>query len=79
MLWRRTAPEGNGRRHDRSLAFYISYCNATAHETAFVERMSRRYKDGRRDLSWLNRAKYAELCGHVEVLLAPICAEHAQR
>jgi len=56
------------------LAFYISYCNATAHETAFVERMSRRYKDGRRDLSWLNRAKYAELCGHVEVLLAPICA-----
>jgi hypothetical protein len=56
------------------LAFSISYCNATAHETAFVERMSRRYKDGRRDLSWLNRAKYAELCGHVEVLLAPICA-----
>jgi hypothetical protein len=56
------------------LAFYISYCNATAHETAFVERMSRRYKDGRRDLSWLNRAKYAELCGHGEVLLAPICA-----
>ena len=56
------------------LAFYISYCNETAHETAFVERMSRRYKDGRRDLSWLNRAKYAELCGHVEVLLAPICA-----
>ena len=56
------------------LAFYISYCNASAHETAFVERMSRRYKDGRRDLSWLNRAKYAELCGHGEVLLAPICA-----
>ena len=56
------------------LAFYISYCNATAHETAFVERMSRRYKDGRRDLSWLNRAKYAELCGHGEVLLAPMCA-----
>jgi hypothetical protein len=56
------------------LAVYISYCNATAHETAVVERMSRRYKDGRRDLSWLNRAKYAELCGHVEGLLAPICA-----
>ena len=54
------------------LAFYISYCNETAHETAFVERMSRRYKDGRRDLSWLNRAKYAELCGHVEALFAPI-------
>jgi len=55
------------------LAFYISYCNETAHDTAFVERMSRRYKDGRRDLSWLNRAKYAELCGHVDVLFAPIC------
>jgi hypothetical protein len=54
------------------LAFYISSCNETAHETAFVERMSRRYKDGRRDLSWLNRAKYAELCGHVEALFAPI-------
>ena len=54
------------------LAFYISYCKETAQETAFVERMSRRYKDGRRDLSWLNRAKCAELCGHVEVLFAPI-------
>jgi hypothetical protein len=39
------------------LAFYIRYCNETAHETAFVERMSRRYKDGRRAVSWLNRAK----------------------
>src|SRR5215467_2239484 len=54
------------------LAFYISYCNDTAQATAFVERLSRRYKDGRRDLSWLNRAKCAELCGHVEVLFAPI-------
>jgi hypothetical protein len=54
------------------IAFYISYCNATAHETAFVERMSRRYKDGRHDLSWLNRAKCAELCGCIEVILAPI-------
>jgi hypothetical protein len=56
----------------RRSPFYISYCNETAQETAFVERMSRRYKDGRRDLSWLNRAKCAELCGHVEVLFAPI-------
>jgi hypothetical protein len=54
------------------IAFYISYCNETAHETAFVERMSRRYKDGRHDLSWLNRAKCAELCGSVAVLFAPI-------
>src|SRR5215467_8898863 len=41
------------------IAFYISYCNATAHETAFVERRSRRYKDGRHDLSWLTRATCA--------------------
>jgi hypothetical protein len=54
------------------IAFYISYCNETAHETAFVERMSRRYKDGRHDLSWLNRAKCAELCGSVAVLFVPI-------
>jgi len=54
------------------IAFYISYCNETAHETAFVERMSRRYKDGRHDLSWLNRAKCAELCGEVAVMFAPI-------
>jgi hypothetical protein len=60
------------------LAFYISYCNETAHETAFVERMSRRYKDGRRDLSWLNRAKYAELCGHVEALFAPLGLSSSQ-
>jgi hypothetical protein len=54
------------------MAFYISYCNETAHESAFMDRMSRRYKDGRKDLSWLNLAKCAELCGCVEVLLAPI-------
>lgn len=54
------------------IAFYISYCNETAHETAFMDRMSRRYKDGRKDLSWLNLAKCAELCGCVEVLLVPI-------
>jgi hypothetical protein len=54
------------------IAFYISYCNAMAHETAFVVRMSRRSKDGRHDLSWLNRAKCAELCGEVAVMFAPI-------
>jgi len=54
------------------IAFYISDCNKTAHETAFVERMSRRSKDGRHDLSWLNRATCAELCGSVAVLFAPI-------
>ena len=57
------------------IAFYISYCNETAHKSAFMERMSRRYKDGRKDLSWLNMAKCAELCGCGEVLLAPIRAQ----
>ena len=56
-------------------ALYISYCNETAHESALRDRMSRRYKDGRKDFSWLNRAKCAELCGGVEVLLAPIQAQ----
>lgn len=57
------------------LAFYMSYCNETAHETAFVDRRSRRDKDGRHDLRWLNRAKCAELCGHGDVLFAPIRAQ----
>jgi hypothetical protein len=54
------------------IAFYSSYCNETAHETAFVERMSRRSKDGRHDVSWLNRATCAALCGEVAVRFAPI-------
>ena len=54
------------------IAFYISDCNKTAPETAVVERMSRRSKDGRHDLSWLNRATCAELCGSVAVLCAPM-------
>jgi hypothetical protein len=57
------------------LAFYISYCNDSVHETAFADRLSRRYKDGRRDLSWLNLAKCAELCGHVDGTLKPIVAQ----
>jgi len=54
------------------IAFSISDWNETAHETAFVARLSRRDKDGRHDWRWLNRAKCADLCGSVTVLFAPI-------
>ncbi len=54
------------------LAFDISDCHAKAHETAFVERMSRRGKDGRHDLRRLNWAQCAALCSSVAVLFASI-------
>jgi hypothetical protein len=57
------------------IAFYISYCNESIHDSKFADRMSRKYKDGRRDLSWLNLAKYAELCGQVDLVLNPIMAQ----
>lgn len=57
------------------MAFYISYCNESAQETEFMDRLSRRYKDGRQDLSWLTLAKCAEFCGCVDVILSPIVAQ----
>lgn len=59
------------------LAFYISYCNEAVHDEPFSQRMSRRYheKDGRKDLSWLSLAKYAELNGLVNVVLQPLAAQ----
>lgn len=57
------------------MAFYISYCNETAHDSTFAQRMGRRYKDGRKDLSWLNLAKCAELSGDFEVVFRPITAQ----
>jgi hypothetical protein len=79
-LLRRTLHRKNPASMERvwilvGLALYISYGNETAQETACVERMSRRYKEGRRDLSWRNRAKCAARCGHVEGLCAPICEQ----
>lgn len=56
-------------------AFYISYCTESVHDTAFAARLSRRYKDGRRDLSWLSLAKSAALAGHCDVLLRPLSAQ----
>ncbi len=57
------------------LALYSSYCNEAVQDREFVDRLSRRYKDGRKDLSWLNVAKCAELCGHVDVLLKPVIGQ----
>jgi hypothetical protein len=56
------------------LAFYISYCNETVQDTAFAQRLGRRYKDGRQDLSWLSLARYAELSGQVQLWLRPLAA-----
>src|SRR5262245_32311727 len=41
--------------------------------------MSRRDKDGRHDLSWLNRATCAERCGAVAVLFAPMRSQEGVR
>jgi hypothetical protein len=57
------------------VAFYISYCTESVQDTAFAARLSRRYKDGRRDLSWLSVAKCAALAGHGDVLLRPLSAQ----
>lgn len=57
------------------LALYISYCTESVHDTAFAARLSRRYTDGRRDLSWLSLAKCAALTGHCQVILRPLSAQ----
>ncbi len=57
------------------LAFYISYCNTAISDSAFAQRMGRRYKDGRKDLSWLSLAQYAEFCGRCDVLFHPVAAQ----
>jgi len=57
------------------LAFYVSYCNEAVSDNAFAQRLGRRYKDGRKDLSWLSLAKCAELSGRCDVLLRPLTAQ----
>ena len=57
------------------LAFYISYCNESAQESEFAARLGRRYKDGRKDLSWLTLAKCAAMAGKCEVVLRPLEAQ----
>jgi len=77
---RRKLPRNNAARLERlwgifGIAFDISDGHETAHETAFVDRMRRRSQDGRRAGSWLTRAQCAALCGHGDVLLAPLRAQ----
>lgn len=57
------------------LAFYVSYCNEAVGDSAFAQRLSRRYKDGRKDLSWLALAKCAELAGRYDVLFRPLAVQ----
>ena len=58
-----------------SLAFYLSFSNLAIHDLDFVSRFSRSYKDGRRDLSWLSLAKFAELAGFVELDFQPLSSQ----
>lgn len=59
------------------IAFYISYCNEAVHSDPFIQRLSRHYteKDGRKDLSWLSVARYAELNSLVNLVLQPLSAQ----
>ena len=56
-------------------AFYLSYGQSQVQDTAFAQRLSRRYKDGRQDLSWLSLADYAQRGGHGHLCLAPLVAQ----
>jgi hypothetical protein len=55
--------------------FYLSYCTEAVHDTEFADQFSRRYKDGRKDLSWFSLAKYAHLGGRDEIVLRPLASQ----
>jgi len=55
--------------------FYLSYCTEAVHETEFADRLSRSYKDGRKDLSWFSLAKYAHLSGRDALVLRPLAGQ----
>lgn len=57
------------------VAFYVSYCQAAVQDTAFAHRLSRPYKDGRKDLSWLSLAQYAQRCGQGQLCFVPVTAQ----
>jgi hypothetical protein len=52
--------------------FYLSYCTAAVQESAFADRLSRRYKDGRKDLSWFSLARCAQLSGRCDPVFRPL-------
>jgi hypothetical protein len=55
--------------------FCLSYCTEAVHDTEFADRLSRRYQDGRKDLSWFSLAKYAHLSGRSEMVLRPLASQ----
>lgn len=57
------------------LAFYLSFCQEVIHDTAWAQRLSRRYKDGRHDLSWLSLADYAQRLGDTHLCFQPLAAQ----
>jgi hypothetical protein len=56
------------------LALSIAYSNAQK-ELHQQERLSRRYKDGRKDLSWLSLSRYIHQLMPCEATLAPLIAQ----
>ena len=56
------------------LALSIAYSNAQK-ELHQQERLSRRYKDGRKDLSWLSLSRYIQQLTPCEATLAPLIAQ----
>jgi hypothetical protein len=57
------------------LAFYLSFSNLAIYDFDFVSRISRPYNDGRRDLSWLSLAKFAELSGFFDFDFQPLSSQ----
>jgi hypothetical protein len=56
------------------LALSIAYSTAQK-ELHQQERLSRRYKDGRKDLSWLSLSRYTQQLTPCEVTIAPLIAQ----
>jgi hypothetical protein len=56
------------------LALFIAYSNAQK-ELHQQQRLSRRYKDGRKDLSWLSLSRYIQQLTSCEATIAPLIAQ----
>ena len=56
------------------LALSIAYSTAQK-ELHQQERLSRRYKEGRKDLSWLSLSRYIQQLTPCEATLAPLIAQ----
>lgn len=60
------------------LAFYLSFSLEVIHDTAWAQRWSRRYKDGRHDLSWLSLADDAQQLGYTHLCFQPLEVQSSQ-